>query len=810
MLLAVFAAAALLVWFSLRGHAAPPDALPSSHGTGRSVVDAQVDAQHDAPPGSRDPSGDPTQRDPATSVRERAYRGTVTGWRSLPLADAAVVLSSSAGEVARTTTDERGAFSVPWSPGMPDELAVAASAPHHATGRVAGSVGAPVRLVLDAEVEVRGTVRDRATGAPIEGVAVRAGSAQARTDAAGRYVLPAPIRHGLRVEAHSIAHAHEQVSLTLHRLAAVTVDFELAPFDRIVARVVDSVSGAPIAGVRITGAPRRRVRSTSDTAGRFELLAAPGEPVEVELSAHGYLDVTWICTFGQNGPGQNGRGQNGAAVDLRVPMVRPAVVSGVVRDETGEAMRRVRIRRWESGYPRPRTDIWADLRARFSLPGRLQRTSRDVTAETDANGRFRLEIEPLDEPFTLLAMANGRAPAASRELLLREPGETQVADFELQRGAVVVGSARCNGVAWLGIVRWLGDAPGVSGTTSTTELGQFALHGVPPGRLTLELRDGRTERLRHRRTVDVVAGAANELQIEWQEKVGEVRGKVVTVDGRPLEGQIVQALVHDGEQDVADTAYTDAQGRYTLPVNGVARVDVRLLRAGRATWRRRVPTDGSDGDVDFVVPELGLLRLQLVDAATGEPVRPPSARGLTSWRAPGDVDFHELHGALDGIGRFEAELPVGRVDVCLQLGAAGYQRQVVVGLTVGAEPQPEAVRVELVRGATASLRIDDAAGFRRQMANAVTVLLREDELGVVEVATRADRAGDPDRLLWQHRPDLAQRVVWPEQDLPVLLHGLSTGRYRLVAIPDVATFEPAWIDVGGAANEPVDVRWRPR
>ncbi len=335
------------------------------------------------------------------------------------------------------------------------------------------------------------------------------------------------------------------------------------------------------------------------------------------------------------------------------------------------------------------------------------------SAETDAQGVFRIDGAPADAPLRVVATASGCVDAVLDSVRVARDGVRDVGDLLVGAPATLRLTLTDDGgspvSARVGVhppkARYLrlgpregdgssGAALSRSAPTGVCEISPMPLRslltiradGFLPVARSLELRDGETRDLSLRLRRGVAFG-----------------GRVVTWTGAAVPGVRVRlAGLSSYSPEVSDDALTDAQGRFTLTTvpQGPVRLacvldDCCSVPLGRA----QVPE--ADG-ATLRLPPLGALEGRVVDAATGGGV--PGAqviRGGATAETAGDGSFRM------------PRVPVGTASVTCE--AEGFASVVVAH---DDERCPDvvadattSVRVELKRGAAiaGSVRGPDGA-----------------------------------------------------------------------------------------------------
>ena len=147
--------------------------------------------------------------------------------------------------------------------------------------------------------------------------------------------------------------------------------------------VVDGVSGAPIAGavVFITSTPARplgnQTRQLTDERGRFAFTGLPGDTqYSLASSKFGYLDGGYGRDTRPTDPlRQIPLTENAWVSNIRVPLWKPGIISGTVRDESGEPVAGIFVRAFVQLRVYGRTELASgplaitDDRGEYRFPG---------------------------------------------------------------------------------------------------------------------------------------------------------------------------------------------------------------------------------------------------------------------------------------------------------------------------------------------------------------------------------------------------------------------------------------------------------
>lgn len=263
-------------------------------------------------------------------------------------------------------SDRTGRFEVgPLVPGRYNLIATAVGKVRRTFGPYtvsAQQVTEGIELTLDDGAAITLRVADR-SGKPIAGAVITAfpggdraalDSSAASSDGDGEAVLSGLPPGSYEVEV--VAERYARATLPGVRAGGPSIDVRLDGAARLVGRVVDAASGAPVPRFTVAHAAFR------DRDGRFEFADLPEKPEPIEVLADGYAPTT-VGPFG---------GAPGAKLDAgTVRLARGADVRGRVVGPRGEPV------------------VGANVHA-AQIDERRAPTSRSLSADSDASGRFTL------------------------------------------------------------------------------------------------------------------------------------------------------------------------------------------------------------------------------------------------------------------------------------------------------------------------------------------------------------------------------------------------------------------------------------
>ncbi|MCY3971159.1 MAG: carboxypeptidase regulatory-like domain-containing protein, partial [Acidobacteria bacterium] len=409
-------------------------------------------------------------------------------------------------------------------------------------------------------------------GAPAPGVLLRTGGKAkaplALTNEQGEAIVGSVAGTGAAYEVQRWDNAFARVSQPDATPAERIVDLRLEAPLRIPGRIVDRVSGAPVAGAAlwVVGSPGENAQS--GPTGEFLLNSRPREEsIHLRVSASGYVSTGVSAGIPEYG-----------VTDETTVTLRPAApLYGFVTDAADQ--------------PIAGASISAQPRATESITSMIAIRPQRATSADD--GSFRMAGIVYDNPYRLTIRAKGFASFAI-DLPPYEPGATagpvriRLPEGRPARGRVV--DTDGNPVAGAEVtLRWPEqkrprfasrrdtdatepvetDAQGafVIATVKTGEYGLRVSHAeyVSPGDLPIEVPEGRGD-------VDLgdftlVPGA-------------EILGVVVDPDQEPVEGALVRFREYDPERNYERTATTDAEGSFTLAGLPHEQVDLTVEAEG--------------------------------------------------------------------------------------------------------------------------------------------------------------------------------------------------------------------------------------
>ena len=310
------------------------------------------------------------------------------------------------------------------------------------SGRVVGPDGEPV---AEAHVHVSHAKTRRSHGSAL-------------TDVQGRYSFA------------NLSEGAYQVRVNYHRYnneqrenipaGSSNVDFVLTSYATITGRVVDA-SGTPFEEFQIRkvgGALKKVMPGPNGRFGSFTRVSNPQGRFLFEKVWKG--DNTIMVRV----PGYSTAFRvlkdvpPGESIDLTVVMERAGIVNGLIVDSTGKPVAGARV--------------WAG-----PLPPRSHHGREETIAVTDAEGRFRSDMVPVDT--TQLTVAHKDFLVYSHEVSL-EPAQEKDVKIVLPSGGTVTGTVTFAGAPASGCYLSVGHGEGHN-SAKVREDGTFTIEGLLPG-----------------------------------------------------------------------------------------------------------------------------------------------------------------------------------------------------------------------------------------------------------------------------------------------------------------------------------------
>ena len=307
----------------------------------------------------------------------------------------------------------------------------------------------------------------------------------------------------------------------------------------------------------------------------------------------------------------------------RHPMVIPSLkdlrfepgttIGGIVQDESGHPIAGARV-----DVIGPPTECESAHRM-FSIG----------TSETDARGRWRLDVAPKD-------LSNVFVRPQHPRYMPRSASPNLDSVIVLTRGLTVTGRAvDAGGRPVKGARAQLGSIFEAFVPVGTTDdRGTFTLENCQAGSTTVTVQaDGFAPQIQEVK----VEGKTEPVVVTLSERAATLRGRVVDVEGKPVAGAIVGADTWRGRRTLSLRVTTGADGRFEW--RGAPR-DVVVYDAFKRGYMssRQVPLTASDREHAITLhPEL-VISGRVTDAETGRPV--PRFRLVLGHKYPRRDETH--------------------------------------------------------------------------------------------------------------------------------------------------------------------------
>ncbi|MAE96159.1 MAG: hypothetical protein CL910_16010 [Deltaproteobacteria bacterium] len=785
------------------------------------------------PVGRSEPEGSATR--PAmrsTEVATSMRRGAPTGGASEPIAGTALFADGSntftveiavrdpagagigaarvqfAPPSGATTTTGRDGLARVRLPSGTRRIDVRADAEGYVHSRRRTHVAARVEVTLHRATSVRGRVVEKSMSVPLGGASVwledgheGCESQPVTAGADGSFELAeVPVGTDFSVRASADGYADgrvafqvlagepvESLELALERCAAVRLCF------------VDFQTWRPITGARLSNL---RDLPPSDEHGLVDvsrLVPESASSIRILASASGYCRLSRHVQASEWSEG----GQ------ATVPMLAGARFEGLVRDAAGDPLAGARVTLPSSGRIRQKREPAAALLLQGWGSSWILGPESEEPVESDAAGRFATgAVPPATSGWRLLVSAEGHTTKHVDPGPAAEPGRSTWVEVSLEpdRSGAISGLLTLNGAPISGQVTWRCAGSGGSGRADPS--GRFRLADVGPGevRLSAVPLEGRHRfgRLCEEQVVSVALAPRTELaqDIALVLPVATTSGYVRTQRGEGVAGAELLAALP--ERGVWLWANSQEAGRFDLELPTAG--DLWMLSV-RSPWRSKpVEVRPGERDVVLVMEELGRLRVRLLDAADGEPVRGLEVRGRQPGVGSASPPVHSWQHTPDPEGWVELEAPSGPLDVTLIALERAYP-PVSASVSVppaGADP----LRLELYtqRGVTLVLAL--AEDSDRPPSRSQPCLLTESEAALLSVEGSGEfrwqllLAGSEDPVGLRRR-----RISFDSQARTTLL-GLPAGRYVLVDLAG-GTLAPNRIELPRQAESPITMSWKP-
>lgn len=484
-----------------------------------------------------------------TLTRGVALAGRVTSQEGEPVAGAAVVIAESAGFPGFLGAPADSLADAAWMRSAADgtfttrvratEHELVVLAPGRSPRSLHGhnpSDGAPLQVVLDPAVEIRGRVAGaNATG--VEGLQVYAWRtlmrrpATAATDADGSFALS-----DLSAGSYQLQIFRDRRPLGEARSVeapASDLRIDLEPAGRLQGRVVDARTHEPLARFEVTLERASRpddegvsqefpTGAAGEEPGRFTLLDVPYGDASLSVRAPGFVErrIEGLTL-----------GPEAEPAELEVALEPGVTLRGRVTSEDGGPLAEASVTAGDGEDER-------------------------LSAESNARGEYELEGIAPGRAVLQFSLAGFRTARRSVDA-----AEGTRLDVVLTRGVAVSGvvTAEGKGVAKAYVQAQSAVAGAESSSTTTDRAGRFTLAGLSPGRYTVTARgsDGGEATIAD---VDVERAGMLRLALEHS-RSAVVHGRVV---GLAASGEDRMVFVRAQGEQGSDGGAADATGAFRL------------------------------------------------------------------------------------------------------------------------------------------------------------------------------------------------------------------------------------------------------
>ncbi len=704
-------------------------------------------------------------------------------------------------------TDEDGVCRLPIEPSVELlRLLVEAEGFFHA--HVHYSRAERLKLELAPAAVLSGRLLDAEHGFPLPGAYVElvhgyckgCGPERAVAGEDGRFELPCvPLDRGSTFLLRAEGYPPDTAAIRLRGERVQEHDFRLERGLGIEGRVVDLMTGEPIAGAEILNVERGDTRWRADRDGRFSarlLRSTLRESIELEVRSEGTCRLRASID-----PEEAPEG-----AELSFPLVQGARFAGVVLDEEGAPVAGADLGLAEPPG-RDRLEGAPDPNPLDALPPGCHYEFHDHRSfdTTDGQGTFDMgACLPWSGPWGLRVR---HSPHLAKELDLGHlggPGETTWIEIRLEPApatGILSGSISVNGEPRAGRIRWNGSTR--SGMVRVDVDGLFRIEDVEAGRVELDPRPelldwGGPPAPGMAIAIELPPGEERVHDFDLELHMTSISGRVRSPQGEPLEGMRVTARRQGGHQN--RNAQTAADGGYAVEIPATGEL-YDVVASNPPLWERKDGVAEGAEHVDFVLSRVGRISYRPVDPETGANV--PSFD--VYWRPTGEKLYRSLQPldySPDPEGWFQSDVAVGTVDFMARADMLGYRPLLVPAQAIPVEGSPEPLLLELQRGLEIELRL--AEGLEAPPEGTHVFLL--------ETAAWAGLRYDSEEG-WEeneHYPSLSHthRSLHFDDSGRAKLIGLFPGPHRFKVFPPDIAIEPETLDLTGEEREPILIRWR--
>jgi len=699
------------------------------------------------------------------------------------------------------TSDADGAFRIELPVRPEQDLLIYAQAKGHGTlsmNPVHPDVEIPIQLMW--VTTVSGTVRDAQTSTPVEGAEVfMSRNDKVVTAADGTFSLG-----GLVVgwESQLIAehpdYARTEETFLVRERDPLQLDLELAPGVALRLPVIDRQTGAPLPGAEVRSYRGAPPFATADDDGLVALRVTEGEMRSFHVSHEGYASLGWTWSVKDPDPALPPELALAplAFIDVRIESPDGSPIEGVATGLRNEAIL--------FGEP----EVPGDVREIHRLTG-AARDHAPPGDESDANGHVLRSVVPLETPYTLKTYGKGYAPSSSEPVLVSQPGDRVGVVIVCQLAAIVEGLVERNGEPrpYVQIEARRSDGSFLSRGYSDED-GRYRIDRLEAGEVQLTVEDSGDPP--QQATLTVEGGQEYVQDFVWTEIEAPIRGVVLRADGSPARDVLVFA--RSEVKDTGDSTRTADDGGFELAVTPGHVYEVTARDVQSRSVEGVAP--GAE-DVEIVLPLMGTLAIQLVDADTRQPVRAERSHGFgrwLNWRKPGEELFRPTHrAAVDVEGIAELTLPVGDAELSIHLEREGYAaRRVTLPVATVEDPTPVPVLLQHTPTVQLRLRADPPRDEVRP-DGCLLFALADSERSLLRGPFPEQGGPSNHRIngvnMWMEDFGMMERLLRVDAEGLVELRGLPSGRYTLLAFGDDVRFDPPTFDLPLAGDEPLEVRW---
>jgi protocatechuate 3,4-dioxygenase beta subunit len=492
------------------------------------------------------------------------------------------------------------------------------------------------------------------------------------------------------------------------------VALKLLKMPSIDVHVVSKEGGKPIenANVRLIWTDTQS-NNRSDSNGRVLLRALTHEVWHVQVLAKGFGEQQQAVNL-----------NNTEAAKIAFELEPGGVLYGTVRDDAGQPIADAGVSVWPADH----------------------RGGANEYMRTKADGRYRFEHVPLNKRLELSSSRTNYLDDQRQMSLAGAQDVEQQVDLVLKRrphGGSLRGTVTDTHGKPIGgvIIMNQGRRSSDVRKATTDDQGQFLLDNVYEGSIGHEI------------VVKATGFAPQQLKFKpgSKEQPGEIaiklevghriRGRVVDDAGKPIVGaNVYYSEGNHGFNNIGDSTTTDAGGKFefdSLPSDAPFSIGAAGYSEIEST---KLPLDGTD-EVVVKLPQEGMIRGKVIDAATRKPISPFNVQLTFSPDRRPDEPGHHLGGARSTTptgerfanpeGTFELKELILNMPLQLTVTASGYERQVYRRVVAQAKSEADEIVVPLLPVDSAKLvairgRVVDANGA--PVASAELRLITADKI----------------------------------------------------------------------------------